>query len=43
MDIQSILKKMGYVDSEVVFSGEESIEEAGLKSKIQEALYKAHN
>ncbi len=26
MDIQSILRKMGYVDSEIVFSGEESIE-----------------
>jgi len=31
MDIQSILKKMGYVDSEVVFSGEESIEKVAAR------------
>lgn len=31
MDIQSILKKMGYIDSEVVFSGEESIEKVAAR------------
>jgi CheY-like chemotaxis protein len=31
MDIQSILRKMGYVDSEVVFSGEESIEKVAAR------------
>jgi len=31
MDIQGILKKMGYVDSEVVFSGEESVEKVAAR------------
>jgi CheY-like chemotaxis protein len=31
MDIQSILRKIGYVDSEVVFSGEESIEKVAAR------------
>lgn len=31
MDIQGILKKMGYIDSEVVFSGEESIEKVAAR------------
>lgn len=31
MDIQGILRKIGYVDSEVVFSGEESIEKVAAR------------
>ncbi len=31
MDIQSMLSRMGYVDSEVVFSGEESIEKVAAR------------
>jgi len=31
MDIQGLLKKMGYADSEVVFSGEESIEKVAAR------------